>query len=166
MIFIEQKNLHLYKYVQFLTYAVLWTLLFCLPASSTASKVIITTGDTTINKITLALSKVIITTVDTTINKITLALSKVIITTVDTTINKITLALLLPFSSRQGGQVELTGSLHLWCLFWHQGSRGLVEDQGEETLHQAEAEEDEEGGLHIAGGDVGGSVESCILFSV
>ena len=147
MIFIEQKNLHLYKYVQFLTYAVLWTLLFCLPASSTASKVIITTGDTTINKITLALSKVIIT-------------------TVDTTINKITLALLLPFSSRQGGQVELTGSLHLWCLFWHQGSRGLVEGQGEETLHQAEAEEDEEGGLHIAGGDVGGSVESCILFSV
>ena len=147
MIFIEQKNLHQYKYVQYLTYAELWTLLFCLPASSTASKVIITTGDTTINKITLALSKVIIT-------------------TVDTTINKITLALLLPFSSRQGGQVELTGSLHLWCLFWHQGSRGLVEGQGEETLHQAEAEEDEEGGLHIAGGDVGGSVESCILFSV
>ena len=41
-----------------------------------------------------------------------------------------------------------------------------MEDQGEETLHQAEAEEDEEGGLHIAGGDVGGSVESCILFLV
>ena len=52
--------------------------------------------------------------------------------------------------------MELAGSLHLWCLLWYQGSGGPVEDQGVEALHQAEAEEDQEGGLHVAG-DGGGS---------
>ena len=45
----------------------------------------------------------------------------------------------------QGGQVELTGSHGLWCLL------------SEEALHQAEAEEDKEGHLHVDDSDDGGS---------
>ena len=55
------------------------------------------------------------------------------------------------------GQVQLAGSRHLWCLLRYQGARGRVEHQGVETLHQAEADEDNVGDLHIAGED--GSVK-------
>ena len=51
----------------------------------------------------------------------------------------------------QSGQVELAGSYDLWCLLRHQGAGGPAEDQGVEALHQAEADEDKHGELHLAG---------------